>query len=454
MKEKSEVRSQKSEIIEDLAKLLKNKVDAWEIFYSLQKGLSIEAKDGKVDAFKVSSNEGIGLRILRDKKMGFSFTSALSKESLKQLLENAIAASKGVEPDDFLSLPSLQKQTAGELMLLDSSLDKTSEEDKIKKAISLEQSARGFDPRVTKVRKASYGESFFESRLVNSAGIDVKKSATFVTSSIMAVAEDKGDSQMGWDMGMSHFAKDVDVAKIGRDAAKRAVDMLGARTIKTVKCPVVIENIIVGEFLEILAPSFYADNLHKGKSMLLGKKGKKIFKPNVTLWDNGLLPNGWGASEYDGEGIPRQKTCLVDKGVCAGFLYDTYWAKRGGVSSTGNAARSHFKSISAIGISNLYMEKGDADFDGLLQSMGSGLLITNILGAHTANQVTGDFSLGVSGLWVESGRMSYPVRGVAISGNLLELFSRVEVVGGDLRFLGSIGAPSLLIGGMEISGID
>lgn len=448
------MRNQGSETIENLAKLLKNKVDAWEIFYSLQKGLSIEAKEGKVDAFKVSSNEGIGLRILRDKKMGFSFTSALSKEPLNELVENAVAASKGVEPDEFLSLPPLKKQTAGELMLFDSSLDETPEEDKIKKAISLEQSARGFDPRVTKIRKASYGESFFESRLVNSTGIDVKKSATFVTSSIMAVAEDKGDSQMGWDMGMSHFAKDVDVAKIGRDAAKRAVDMLAARTIKTVKCPVIIENIIVGEFLEILAPSFHADNLNKGKSMLKGKKGKKIFNDKVTVWDDGLLRNGWSASEYDGEGVPRQKTCLTDKGVCLNYLYDTYWAKREGTASTGNAARSNFKSISTIGPSNLYMEKGKTDFDGLLRRMGKGLLITNILGAHTANPITGDFSFGAAGLWIEGGKVSYPVRGAAISGNMLELFSKVEVVGSDMRFLGSIGAPSLLIGEMEVSGAD
>ncbi|MBI3398531.1 MAG: TldD/PmbA family protein, partial [Deltaproteobacteria bacterium] len=403
----------------------------------------------------------IGLRILKDKKMGFSFTSALSKESRSELVENAVAASKGVEPDEFLSLPfpfkyitgqALQKQTAVELMLLDSSLDKTSEEDKIKKAISLEQSARGFDTRVTKVRKAGYGESFFESRLVNSAGIDVKKSATFVTSSIMAVAGDKGDSQMGWDMGMSHFAKDVDVAKIGRDAAKRAVDMLGARTIKTVKCPVVIENVIVGEFLEIIAPSFYADNLNKGKSMLKGKKGKKIFSDKVTVWDDGLLHNGWSTSEYDGEGVPRQKTCLIDKGVCKYYLYDTYWAKREGTKSTGNAARSNFKSISTIGTSNLYMEKGEMDFEGLLRRMGKGLLITNILGAHTANPITGDFSFGAAGLWIEGGKVVYPVRGAAISGNMLELFSKVDAVGSDLRFLGSIGTPSLFISEMEISG--
>ena len=214
-----------------------------------------------------------------------------------------------------------------------------------------------------------------------------------------------------------------------------------------------IENIIVGELMELVAPSFQADNLHKGKSMLKGKKGKKVFSPKVTLWDDGLLPNGWGTSPYDGEGVPRQKTCLVDKGVCTGVLYDTYWAKREGTSSTGNAMRSHFKSISTIGISNLYMEKGDMDLNGLLKNMDNGLLITNLLGVHTANPITGEFSFGADGLWIENGKVSHAIRGAAISGNMLELFSKIDAVGEDLRFLGKVGAPSLLISEMEISGM-
>src|SRR3990170_8141372 len=193
--------------IEYCVKMLRRKTDAWEIFYSHQNGLSIEAKDGKVDAFKVSSSEGVGLKVLKDKKIGFSFASALSKESLRELVENAVQGSRGVTPDEFLSLPSPKKAASDKPMLFDYSLDNVAEEDKIQKAIMLEQAARGFDPRVTKVRKASYSETVFESRLVNSTGIDTANKATFVSSNIMAVAEDRGDSQMGWEMDMSHFAK-------------------------------------------------------------------------------------------------------------------------------------------------------------------------------------------------------------------------------------------------------
>lgn len=442
-----------SDIIDSLVKMLKHRVDDWEIFYSSQNGLSIEVKDGRVDAFKVSSNEGVGLRVIKDKRIGFSFTSFLSKDPLNELVENAITGSKGVTADEFLCLPLPQKTAAEKPLLFDSTLARISEEDKIQKAINLEQAAKDFDRRVTKIRKAGYSESFFHARFLNSAGIDEDNSATFISSSVTVVAEEKGEAQMGWEMDMSHFVKDVDMEKIGRDAAKRAVDMLGARTIKTVKCPVLIENIIVSEFLELIAPSFYADNVSKGKSMLKDKKDTKVFNEKVTIWDDGLLPNGWGTSQYDGEGVPRQKTCLVDKGICAGFLYDTYWAKRAGAASTGNAARHNFKSFSNIGISNLYLEKGDTDFNGLLKSMENGFLLTNILGAHTANPITGDFSFGASGFLIEGGKISYPVRGAAISGNMLHIFSNVEAAGSDMRFLGSIGAPSLVISEMEISGV-
>src|SRR3990172_1636636 len=244
-------RGQKSEgIIENLVKMLKHRVDAWEIFYSSQNGIAIEAKGGAVDAFKVSSSHGIGLRVLRGSRAGFAFTSMLSGGSIDELIDNAIMGSEGVEPDEFISLPSpAGRGTEEELMTFDPSLVQMSEEEKINKAVSLEQSAKGFDPRITKVRKASYHESFVTTRIVNFKGVDAGDMATFVSSSIMAVAEDKGDSQMGWEMGMGHFASDVDVVKVGRDAAKRAVDMLDARTIKTIKCPVVIENVIICKFL-------------------------------------------------------------------------------------------------------------------------------------------------------------------------------------------------------------
>lgn len=440
------------QIIENLAGILKDKVDEWEIFYSSQDGISIEAKDGAVESMKASCNKGIGIRILKDKKLGFSFSSDLLNKALSQTIDNALKAGSAVTSDKFYSFPASKNIEPKDLGLYDPSIKDTHEKEKIKKALLLEDAARSFDKRITKVRNAIYSESTFTSSILNSKGINLTDSKTFVSASIMTIAEQNNDAQMGWDMGTSHFAKDVDVKKIGRGAAKRAVEMLGAKEIKSIKCPVILENTVAVEFLETIAPSFLADNLHKGKSMLKDKKGKNIFSDCLTIIDNGLLQGGWGTSLFDSEGAPKQKTSLIKNGVLENYLYDTYWANREGIKSTGNSSRSNFKSVPAVSVSNLYIENGTASFDDMMKEIDKGILITGLLGVHTVNTISGDFSLGATGFYIENGKVSYPVRGMAIAGNLMDLFSRVVRVGSDTRFFGNVGAPSLLLNEMDVSG--
>jgi PmbA protein len=268
----------------------------------------------------------------------------------------------------------------------------------------------------------------------------------------MVVAERNGESQMGWDMDTGRYISDVDVEKVGRRAARRAVNMLGARSIDTVRCNLLLENIVVCELLEVLACSFLLDNLEKGKSMFKGKIGDKIASSTVSIWDNGLLPKGWATAPFDAEGTPTQKTALVIDGICQGHLSDTYWGRRTGTGTTGNAARSAYKNLPTIGITNIYMEGKGPKLENLISDMGRGLFVTELLGVHTANPITGDFSLGATGFLVEGGKISYPVRGLAISGNLADLLLKIEKVGGDLRFFGSVGAPSIVLRDVEVSG--
>lgn len=438
-------------VMDPLHGMLKGNADAYEIFYSSQEGVTVEVKDRRVESFTLPTTQGIGIRVIKDKRLGFSFTSDLSLDSIKRAVDDALRGAQGVAGDEFYSFPHPKEMTSMDLGLYDPTPIDVQEN--IKKALIMEGEAMAFDQRVKRIRKALYQTSRAQIHIVNSSGVDLSQGLSFVTASIMAVAEGDGDSQMGWDMGQGHHTNDVDVVEIGRKAAKRAVDMLGARGIKGGRYPVVLENTIAVEFLETLAPSFLADNIHKGKSMLRGKSGQKVFSPAITIWDDGLLPRGWGSSPFDGEGVPRQKTGLVVEGVLEGYLYDTYWAKREGVLSTGNSSRAGFKAIPTVGISNLYIEKGRAGLDGLIANIKEGLFVTGLLGAHTANTVTGEFSFGATGLWIEGGRLSYPVRGVAISGNLIELLLKVDGVGDDIRFFGRVGAPSLSLKEMDISGV-
>lgn len=437
--------------VEILVGLLKGRASGFEIFLSSTEGVSVEAKEGKVDAFKLKKSVGAGIRTISGNRPGFAFSSVLTDDALEKTVSLALSGSLGASEDPLVSFPFPKKSNAS-LDLLDDSFAKTTEEEKINTALRIEECAMSFDKRIKRVRKASYGETFSFSRVVNSNGVDASESSTFYSASVMAVAEDKGESQMGWETGMGHKRKAIDPCFIGNGASVRAIELLGARQIGTIKCPAVFENIVVTEFISAISMAFCADSVQKGKSVLAGKKGKKVVSDKLNVFDDGVMKDGWGSSLFDAEGVPRQKTALFIEGVLQGFLYDTYWAKREGVESTGNAERGGFKGFPSIGVSNLYIEKGDKTLEALFKDMGKGLFIKEIMGAHTIDPISGDFSLGATGFWVENGVLAYPVRGIAIAGNLLELFSGVSAAGSDMRFMGSVGAPSLLFSELSASG--
>ena len=439
-------------VIDRLKKGLEGRAEAYEIFFSAQKGFGAEAKDGEVDSLKVRSSAGVGIRTISKGRLGFAFSSVLEGDVLDEMASKSLAGSLEASVDEFLRLakPGPVRSEEG-LGIFDGSYLSVPEEEKIKRAIDIEKAAR-VDARVKRIRKASYSESVTADRVVNSNGVDVSHSATYYTGSVTAVAEEKGESQMGWEMGMGHAMSSIDPEWIGKSAAQNAVRLLGAKEIKTVKCPAMIENTVVCELLESLASSFLGDNVGKGKSMLIGKEGVKIASSVLNIFDDGIMNGGWATSAYDAEGEPTRRTALVAEGVCQGFLYDTYWAARAGRASTGNAARGGYKSTPGVGLNNFYIEKGVKSLEELLCDLGKGLFITELLGVHTINTVSGDFSLGAAGFQVEGGSIAYPVRGMAIAGNLLGLFSNIGACASDLRFIGSIGAPSLLVNEIEASG--
>jgi PmbA protein len=452
------------ESIEFLQSVLEKdaRVDGYEIYASKNSGISIEARDGEVDSFKVRSSIGVGLRTLSKSKPGFSYSTALDKEALSSMVELSVSSSSGATADKDISFVKSSSSPAddssvGALQIFDQSIDDSSEEEMLNTALLIEESAKGYDTRVKRVRKASYGESGQSTRVLNSEGLDVQSDATYFSASVMAVAEgDKVngevESQMGWDVGMSHKRADIDAEAIGKGASERAVSLLGGKSPGTLKCAAVFENTVVMDLLGALSGAFLGDNVAKGKSMLGGKVGKKVVSDVINLIDDGQLVGGWSSARADAEGSVSQRTPLLSSGVLQGFLYDTYWAKRAGKRTTGNSVRHGFKGAPTVGTRNLFIEAGEKKISELFSEMGKGLFITELMGVHTIDSVSGDFSLGATGFMVEAGEKAYPVRGMAISGNLLELFSGVECVGGDLRFIGSTGAPSLLFSEVDASG--
>jgi PmbA protein len=426
-------------------------VDGYEITIGQSRNLSIEVKDQKTDTFKCSAPVGVSIRILKGGGMGFSYSTSLAGEDLARMVDAAVIAAENQTPDDCNGFPDRQEfpTIAG---MFDAGLAGIPEQDKIQCAMELERLTLAADPRMKRVRKATFAESEYHVYLRNSSGVEGSYSGTSVSASVSAVAEEGADSQMGWDFGFGTGFPDIRVEAIAAAAADRALALLGARKIPTMRCPVVLDNHVASEILEVLAPSFLAENVLKGKSMLAERCGELVFSPLLHIRDNGILVGGMASAPFDAEGVPQQDTVLVSGGVLTGFLYDTYWARRAGTQSTGNATRGGIKSPCHLSVTNFYLENGVTPAKELLADIDRGIFITDVMGMHTANPISGDFSVGASGFYVDNGVIAYPVKEIALSGNILELFAAVELVGDDLRFFGSVGAPSLRIAALDVSG--
>ena len=438
-----------ADIVESL--LRSRSLDGWEIFSVSSRNLSVEVKEGKVDAFTCSEPVGVSVRVLKAGSMGFSYSTSLNEADLGRMIDSALVGAENQTPDEFhgFPLPGACPVIPG---IFDEGLALVGEEEKIGRALELERLTLAADSRVRRVRKAAYGESAYAVAIRNSLGIEGSYRGTSVSSSVAALAEAGGDSQMGWDYGFSPAFGGISIKEIARNAAARAAGLLGARKIPTMRCPAILDNYVATDILEVLAPAFLAENVQKGKSLLAGREGERLFAECLRISDDGILPGGMATAPFDGEGAPRRHTVLVREGVLLGYLYDCYTGRKAGRHTTGNSARGGIKGPPRSGINNFFIENGSAGTSTLAEGIDRGMLVTSVMGMHTANPISGDFSVGAAGFLIENGVVTSPVKGVAIAGNLMELFRSVEMVGNDLRFFGAVGAPSLRIASLDVSG--
>ena len=458
------------QVMDQALKILQGKsIDGYEVYFNQTSHFDIESKDGKIETLQADRYVGMAFRILNHQRIGFSYTT-LSDPSpsprrnfsaeLDRTIEDTIRSAEAASPDPCFDFAPVLKASPPELPIFDQTLEGISEKIKIEKAKDLEASTKAVDPeRIKKVRKASYQEVLSRTTLVNSNGLRYSYDHSLASASVTAVAEESGESEVAWDFDASHFFNDLDVEKVGRSAGRRALERLGGKRSPTGVYPVLLRNHVASEFLSLLAHSFFADQVQKGKSPLRGKQGERFFSSLLTIVDDGLYSKGISTAPFDGEGMPSQRTTLVTRGEITHYLYDRYWANRENLStpgsqagSTGNSRRHGIKFPPGVGISNFFIEPGDLILPRLMEGFLHGLVVEEVMGLHTVDPISGDFSLGCSGDWIERGQKVHPVKSIVIAGNLFELFRGVIGVGDDLRFFGAAGAPSLLIKELLISG--
>jgi PmbA protein len=338
------------------------------------------------------------------------------------------------------------------LKIFDPTIAETPVEEKIQLAKIIEESAFAYDPRVARSEHAAYEDTVYEVVIANSNGLDVNYRGAFCGGYVWVVAEENDDNQTGAGMDFHLNLADLNPEAIGREAGEQAVMMLGAKKVPSQRVPIVMPPRVATQFLGVLAPGLSAEAVQKGRSLLAGKLEQMVASNLVTLIDDGALPGGINSSPVDGEGVPTGRNVLLEQGKLKKYLYNTYTAARDGIVSTGNASRSSYRGTPEIGTSNLYLEPGTWDPKSLLQDIDQGFYVTEVLGMHTANPISGDFSVGAAGIWINGGELAYPVRGVAIAGNILELFQGVEALGNDLRFYLGTGSPTIRFQPLMVSG--
>ncbi|MDA8387435.1 MAG: TldD/PmbA family protein [Nitrospiraceae bacterium] len=443
--------------------------DSAEVYMRAKRGVSAESRSAEPESVKTSLDWGYALRVIKDRRAGFSYST--SREDFGRTVQAALDAAKYTGEDPFLRLPFPGARGAGlpgggtsaAAEIFDPRVAGMTAQEAFALAREIESAALGADPkRIKRARSATASFNSAEVLIVNSNGFSGSYRSTSATAQIMAVAEDGGESQMGWDFMGGAFLSDVSFGGTGRGAAEKALKLLGSKRTVRMKAPVVLAGAVAAEFLDVFASMLSAESVQKGKSLLRDRLGEEVVSKKISVVDDGLLPHGMGSAPFDDEGVPASKKTLIMAGALTGYMHNTYTAARqeaesqaGPVLSTGNAVRPGLSSFPVVGPLNFYLAPapgvGPLELEGLFARAGRGLYIIEAMGMHTINAVTGEFSIGVAGLLIEGGGPSHPVKEAVISGNLLEFFGNVEAVGDDMRFYGSTGSPSILIGPTDIS---
>jgi PmbA protein len=424
-----------------------------EAYAELTTETSVTAFHGEVERLTSASSSGVGVRVVRDGRLGYAYTADLSDQGLRECLAEARANLEVSSEDPGNVLPEAGEHEALE-GIFDPRQATTSPERKVALALDLEARTRAADPKVTQVESARYGDVVGQLAIASSGGVRGSFSVTHAWCAAVALATEDGQSQVGFGVDAARALDDLDPGPVAEEAAGRAVRMLGATKPPTRTLPVVFDRMVAPSLLGVLAAGLSAEEVQKGRSLFADKLGQRVGAAGLRLVDDGRLVDGPGAAPFDSEGVPTRRTVLVEDGVLQCFLHNTATAARGDAASTGNARRGSFKTTPGVSAHNLFLAPGELDQAGLLAQAGEGLLVQDVSGVHSgANPITGDFSVGVSGLLFRGGELAEPVREATVAAQLLDILQGIVAVGSDLRFTtGSIGGSSLLVGQMTVAG--
>jgi PmbA protein len=402
---------------------------------------------GEIENLLEAGSRYISFRVIKDKKTAFATSSDLSKETLQHLLKRSIKRAVLANPDEYAGLPpfSPKKINLQSLKLYDPEAPELSSEQKIALAKETEKIALQ-DKRITNSHGASFETNEIKFILANSNGFLDEYDQTLCSLSLgLQAGETDSRVEDFWFSSKRHFHELESAEEVAKKAIERTVRQLKSRKIKTQKVPVVFEPLMTSWLLGFLCSCVSGISIYQKTSFLAGRLGKRIGNARVTVFDDGLLPGKLGSKPFDSEGVPCQKTPVVERGILKNYLCNTYAARKLRLKSTGNGAGA------SVSPHNFYLQPGNHPPEEIIASVDKGLILIRTLG-HGLNSVTGDISRGAFGLWIEKGEITYPVSEITISGNLGEILNQIEMVGNDLNFYTPLAGPTIKIQELTVAG--
>jgi len=423
-----------------------------EAYASETRRTEVKARAGEVESLTFAETRGVGIRVIVKERLGYAYSADPTWDDVAGTVSRARQNAALATPDEgnALPLPTLVEPLP-ELFRPGQANLPTGR--KVALALDLDRVGSRTDPRVRSLERASYGDAVSEVTIVSTSGIEQAYARTDSWCAVSALAESDGETQTGFALRQGRHIDDLDWLGCAAEAAHRAARLLGARKPPTALIPVVLDPHTAVAFLGVLVGALSAEAVQKGRSLFGSREGQVVASEAVTLVDDGRLLEGPAAAPFDDEGVPTRQTSLIQRGRLAEFLHNTYTARRGGTLSTGNAGRAGYRSPPGVSSTNLVLEPGGLTLPELLAQAEGGVYVQDVTGVHSgANPVSGQFSVGATGLRISGGALGEPLREMTIASTLLDMLAGVSATGAELQFLGSIGTPPVLIRQMTVGG--
>jgi PmbA protein len=409
---------------------------------------------GQVETLKEAGSRSIGVRVFFGQRAASTYSSDFSTAGIERMLKSALELAKITSEDPYAGIPEAGKfgSLSGDLDLYHEDVYSLPGPERIDYARRAEKAALDTDPRIKNSEGGSFDAATGRKVLANSHGFVGEYRRSYCSVAAVPIAQDDaGNMQRDYWYSVARSLAKLDPAEqVGKEAARRTLRRLGARKAKTAHVPVVLDPMVANSMLEHIFEGVNGDSVYRGASFLAGKLGTKIAGNNITVIDDGTMVGGFGTSPFDGEGIPTQRTVVIENGVLKSYLLNTYTAKKLGLETTANAARG-LAGTPGIGPGNYFLQAGTKTPQQIIGDIQDGLYVTEFLGMGV-NLVTGDYSRGASGLWIVNGELAYPVEEITVAGNLKDIFNNISEIGSDLEFRGSVASPTIRIDGLTVGG--